>query len=186
MSLSPPVPREPFHARNIRCQGWRRHDGDWDVEGHMLDTKPFDYDEPVRGHREAGSPVHEISIRLTIDDQLVVKAIEVSLAAVPYTACPGAAAAFQGLVGSRIGGSWRRTVNEIVGGTSGCTHARELLFPIATVAFQTVHGWRPELPQLHPVESTGERPFFIDACRSWAADGEMVARFYPRHAGKRA
>lgn len=41
MAFNPAAPREAYHTRTISCQGWRRQDGDWDVEGRMVDTKPF-------------------------------------------------------------------------------------------------------------------------------------------------
>ena len=39
MPLSPAPPRQPVHDRRVRCQGYRRADGLWDIEGHLTDTK---------------------------------------------------------------------------------------------------------------------------------------------------
>ena len=184
MTLSPPAARRQLHTRTIVCDGFRREDGLWDIEARIVDTKPYAYDEPVRGRREAGDPVHDMKVRLTLDDAMVVRAIEVAMPATPYGTCQTAAPAFDRLVGARVGVGWRRAVNAAVGGTQGCTHVRELLFPMATVAFQTIGGWseaEAAATALPPADGGG-RPYFIDGCKAWAADGEVVARFYPRFA----
>ncbi len=188
MSLPTPAPRRHFHTRRIVCEGFLRDDGLWDIEGRIVDTKTYGYDEPDRGHRAPGDPVHDMAVRLTLDAQMEVRAIEVDMAATPYGVCASAAPAYQGLVGKRIGLGWRRAVNECVGGTRGCTHVRELLFPMATVAFQTIGGWREQSTgddRFDDMPGAGERPYFIDGCRSWAADGPVVARLFPRYAVRR-
>ncbi|MFA7667153.1 MAG: DUF2889 domain-containing protein [Burkholderiaceae bacterium] len=186
MTLSEPVARRPMHTRRVLCEGFLRDDGLWDIEGRIVDTKPYVYTEPYRGRREPGSEVHDMLIRLTIDDDMVVHAIEVDMPSVPYPTCTGVKPNYDRLVGACIASGWRRAVNDAVGGIQGCTHVRELLFPMATVAFQTVLGWPQDgaeggLPQ----PDNGERPRFIDGCHSWRSDGEVVARLYPRFAVRR-
>ena len=39
MPLSRAVPRDHIHTREIRCRGFRRRDGLWDIEGVLEDTK---------------------------------------------------------------------------------------------------------------------------------------------------
>jgi hypothetical protein len=39
MDLSKAMPRELIHQRDIRCRGFRRQDGLWEVDGAMEDTK---------------------------------------------------------------------------------------------------------------------------------------------------
>lgn len=183
MPFSDPAPRRHLHTRKVHCEGFLREDGLWDIEGRILDTKTYTYTEPWRGVREPGSEVHHMAIRLTIDDELVVRAIEVDMPSTPYPTCPGARPNFQGLVGACIARGWRKAVNEAVGATRGCTHTRELLFPMATVAFQTVLGWPEDGPNgaCKPKhEESGARPHFIDGCHAWAADGEVVARLHPQ------
>jgi hypothetical protein len=41
MPLSPPVSREELHTRAITLHGYRRDDGLFDIEAHLIDTKPF-------------------------------------------------------------------------------------------------------------------------------------------------
>jgi hypothetical protein len=182
MNLPPPAPRRHRHTRTISCEGYQREDGLWDIEARIVDTKTFRYREPFRGLRELGDPVHDMAVRLTIDNDMVVREIEVAMLAVPYAPCTSVVPAFKGLIGRKIGAGWRRAVQECVGGVKGCTHVRELLLPAATVAFQTLGSWPEEGQSVQPPDPdfTSERPHFVDGCKAWAADGEVVAKLYPQ------
>ncbi|MEZ5659728.1 MAG: DUF2889 domain-containing protein [Burkholderiaceae bacterium] len=182
MALPAPTPRTRRHTRTIECHGYERDDGLWDIEATIVDTKSYPYTEPYRGAREPGSDVHRMSVRLTLDKQFTVQAIAVDMPATPYPGCPDAAAGFQSLVGASVAAGWRRRVNEAVGGVRGCTHVRELLGPMATVAFQTIQGWpenRPDSQPLKQMPLDRARAAFVDGCFAWAADGDMVADLYP-------
>jgi len=120
--------------------------------------------------------VHEMALRLTIDADMVVRDIDVATLSAPYAPCYDIAPAFKKLIGNKIGGGWRHAVLECVGGVKGCTHLRDLLLPAATVAFQTVGGWPEEGRPVVPPD----RSQFVDGCKAWAADGEIVAKFYPQ------
>jgi hypothetical protein len=183
MSLSAPVERTPLHTRTIVCHGFKRADGHYDIEASIIDVKAYQYTEPFRGVREPGSHVHEMWVRLTVGEDMVVKGIEVSMPATPYPACQTAKPNFQGLIGVTVGGGWRRAVQECVGNVRGCTHVRELLFPMATVAFQTIGGWpvAGEEPKPAPIKRA-EKPRVIDGCIAWASDGEVVAKLHPEFA----
>ena len=74
-----------------------------------------------------------MAVRLTLDSQMQVRDIAVDMPETPYHACQGAAPAFRGLIGRRIGPGWRRAVNECVGGTQGCTHLNDALRALADV-----------------------------------------------------
>jgi len=196
MNFSAANPRRLMHERRIDCHGFRRNDGLWDIEGRIVDTKPFATEESYRGHRPAESEVHNIAIRLRIDDDFQVHDIEVLMPEVPYPTCSGAIPNYRKLIGARIGPGWRKAVNAVVGSTAGCTHARELLFPMATVAFQTLYGWEETLASPEEKErrearaedrrrkegADPDRPLFLDGCYSWSSEREVVARLYPRFA----
>ena len=182
MNLPPPAPRRHMHTRKISCEGYQREDGLWDIEARIVDTKTFAYRDLYRGPREPGEPVHDMALRLTIDDDMVVRDIEVATLSAFHPLCFGVAPAFKGLIGKTIGAGWQRAVQACVGGVKGCTHLRELLLPAATVAFQT-RANRPEDGQPAPPSDPNyktERPHFVDGCKTWATDGEIVAKFYPR------
>ena len=184
MSLSPPAARRPMHARHIQCDGYLRDDGLWDIEARLVDRKPFAYTEFARGPRQPGQPVHDMQIRLTVSHELLVQAVEVAMPSVPYDTCVNARPQFQGLVGKRIDKSWRASVRDAVGAERGCTHARELLFPMATTAFQTLYGWREggadRSPPAPDPAAAQTRPSFVGGCIGWATDGPVVARFFPQ------
>lgn len=182
MPFTAPAPRRHMHVRTVECDGYLREDGLWDIEASIIDRKPFSYTEPVRGVREAGADVHHMAIRLTLGQDFVVRVIEVVMPSTPYPNCTNAVPNFQGLVGKRIDRSWRATVREVVGVERGCTHARELLFPMATTAFQTLTGWREGDGNSPPVQTEGRegKPPFVGDCIGWATNGPVVARFYPQ------
>ncbi len=190
MSLSPPAARRHMHTRTIHCEGYERDDGLWDIEARIVDTKTYAVTEPYRGRREAGMHVHDMELRLTLDRGMVVRDIEVVTEHAPYDLCFTVAPAYKGLIGAKIGAGWRRAVNESVGGTKGCTHLRELLMPVATVAFQTMGSW-PKEGEARPAEgavATGAqpgqiapRPYFLDGCKAWSSEGEVVAKLFPLH-----
>ncbi len=178
MPLSPAVPREHIHTRQVECRGYRRQDGLWDIEGRITDTKTYSFDNQVRGTVPAGSPVHDMWIRLTVDDRLIIHDIEAVTDAAPYTICPSITPHFQRLKGLSIRPGFTTKVRELLGGTEGCTHLVELLGPVATTAFQTIFPYR----ERRKAPATGEprrRPRLIDSCHAFASNGEVVKRYWP-------
>jgi len=184
MALSPAAPRRHLHTRTITCQGYARDDGLWDIEARIVDEKTYAVVEEFRGHRPVGAHVHDMSLRLTLDEAKVVKAIEVTTDDAPYDACYTVSQAYQKLVGAQVGGGWRKAVNEAVGGTRGCTHLKELLMPVATVAFQTMGRW-PRSGETTVTEKlpdgAKQRPYFLDGCRAWSVEGAVVQKLYPMY-----
>ena len=180
MPLSEPVEREPRHHRRVTCDGYRRSDGLWDIEAHLVDTKPFDLPNRARGGRiTAGEPLHEMWLRLTVDTAMTVRRVEAVTDHSPFAVCPHATAQFRRLEGERIGPGWRRRVRDLVGGTAGCTHLVELLTPLATTALQTIYGARYGAA---PDEGGGGlMEQLIGSCHALAPDSEVVRDFWPEH-----
>jgi hypothetical protein len=176
MPLTPPVPREPMHNRQVECRGYRRADGLWDIEGHLVDTKSHAFENHYRGVVEAGVPVHEMWLRITVDDDLLIHAAEASSDHFPFLACPEVAPRFEALKGIRVGPGWRRKVQELLGRTNGCTHLVELLGPLATTAYQTVY---PKRAKRAAEEGAQRKPELIDSCHAMRSDGEVVKRSWP-------
>ena len=180
MPLSPAAPREHIHTRTIDCRGYHREDGLWDIEGHLVDTKTYGFENRWRGSVEAGTPVHEMWLRLTIDDELTVRDVEAVTDHGPFPVCPDITPNFKLLVGERIGPGWNARVRRVLGGAKGCTHLVELLGPLATVAYQTMVGRRRKVEK--EAEADGkepERPRIIDTCHALASDGEVVREEWP-------
>ena len=177
MPLSKPAPRKHFHSRDIRCRGYRRDDGLWDIEGSMIDTKTYSFDNQDRQGVAAGEPVHHMLIRLTIDDDLVIQAAEAATEAGPYSICGDITPTFEKLKGFTIGPGWRREVTRLVSGTAGCTHLRDMLSgPLAVTAMQTV---LPARQRRHASDDEAPPPI-IDSCHAYAADGPIVERQWPQ------
>lgn len=141
MPLSTPQSRNLAHTRQIHCTGYQRADGLWDIEGHLVDTKPFAIPNKDRGGEIAvGEALHDMWVRLTIDDALVIHAAEACIDWGPYARCVGATERLSKLTGIRIAPGWNRNVRKLIGGDLGCTHINEMLAQVATTAIQTIFG----------------------------------------------
>ncbi|MCW2245506.1 hypothetical protein M2352_001097 [Azospirillum fermentarium] len=186
MPLPSPAPRTHIHARTVRLDGYRRADGLWDIEGHLTDVKSYGFDTEQRGHIEPGDPIHDLWIRVTIDDHFTIHAVDAATVKAPFTTCGGILPNFQRLVGLTIGRGWTRAVKERVGGTEGCTHLAEIMGPVATTAFQTIYPLlareKAERAKAEgrPVRYKG-RPPLLDMCHMFRSDGDLVRRHWPDH-----
>jgi len=178
MPLSPPAAREPLHERRYDFRGYRRADGLWDIEGRIVDTKNYGFDNAHRGRIEPGTPVHDMQVRLTLDDDFTIRAIEAVTDASPFGTCPGATPNYAKLVGLRIAPGWRNLLRDELGGTGGCTHITEMLMAIGTVAFQTILAVRDRERPPAP-RPPGKRPRLLDSCHAFAADGPVVQQLWP-------
>lgn len=176
MPLSSSAEREPIHTRRIECRGYRRADGMWDIEGRLIDTKSYGFENDWRGRVEAGTPVHDMSIRLTIDDAFTVRGIEAAIDASPFRLCPEITSSFEALNGLSIARGWRRAVAERLGGVHGCTHLVELLGPLGTTAYQTILPLRDRAAR---GKERRTKPRAIDTCHALRSDGEIVRREWP-------
>ena len=116
-------------------------------------------------------------LRLTLDDELTVIGVEAATVAGPFAICGAITPAFAKLVGLTVGPGWRRAVQRRLGGVHGCTHLVELLGPLATTAYQTIHVWRA---RHEPALETDRPPRHLDSCHALARDGEVVRQHYPR------
>jgi len=88
--------------------------------------------------------------------------------------------------------SFHREARARLGGVHGCTHIVELLGPVATTAFQTVSSRKArELSLEHRIRigkppkpadpgAPAAKPYVIDTCHAWAADGPVVKRWAPQ------
>ena len=169
--------RERIHERKVTCVGYRREDGLWDIEGHLTDKKAYDFSSDDRGQVPAGEPVHEMWLRITVDDELVIRATEAATDYAPFKICGGAVENFSKLKDIKIGPGFRKHVAQIVGGTSGCTHLRELLGPMATTAFQTIVPIKARERNGTAAKSSS----LIGTCHAYAPDSDVVKRLWPEH-----
>jgi Protein of unknown function (DUF2889) len=191
MPLSPPTGRQHLHTRRVTCQGFFREDGLWDIEGRITDEKSYEHANEWRGPLKPGDFVHDMSIRLTLDDRFTIVDVDAVTDKSPYRICGDVTPDFKKLIGLRVGGGFHREVRARLGGVHGCTHIVELLGPVATTAFQTISsGKARELERAHRAKSDPapqedapskprRKPYVIDTCHAWAADGPVVKRWAP-------
>ena len=185
MPLTEPSPREPIHTRTLVLNGYRRADGPWDIEGHLTDVKAYGFKTEDRGQLEPGDPVHDMWLRLTVDDTLTVQAVEAVTDKSPYGACGSITHAFQRLVGLSIAKGWTRAVRERLGGVHGCTHLVELLGPLGTTAFQTIYPVlgreraRKAKEEGREADLRRQRPVLLNTCHMFASDGDVVRKNWP-------
>ena len=178
MPLSAPVPRKTSHIRRVTYQGYEREDGLWDMEAELHDSKAHDMPSfRHQGVRLAGDPIHHMWLRVTIDRKLVVHVIEAAMDAHPLQDCPQARPALQGMVGACMARGWRQAIAQHMGGVASCTHLRELLFNMATAAFQTLPaafgGGDPDTPPRH-----------LGQCTGWDFEGNGVKEYFPQFYGR--
>ena len=121
---------EPVRARAMECRGFRRADGLRDIEGRL--TEPFL--DGFGGEAKPGEPLHDMWLRLAVDGNFVMRAVEAVTDAGPYALRSAMLPSFRKLEGICLG--WNRRVRERLGGALGCTHPVDL--PIAAVAFQAL------------------------------------------------
>ena len=119
MPLSPPVKRKHIHTREIRCTGYEREDGLWDIEGRITDTKTYTFENRERGTISAGTPVHDMLVRLTVDTELVVQEAEASTESGPFEICPALNDGVKALKGMKIASGWTRNLHKAIGGIKG-------------------------------------------------------------------
>ena len=182
MPLSKPEPREQLHTRSITYQGFKRDDGLWDIEGHLTDTKTYTISNKWRDKIAVGEPLHEMLIRVTIDDDFLIKDVEAKTENSPFEMCPDITPNYKSLIGIVMGAGWRQSIRQKVGGVAGCTHITELLFPMATVAIQTIGPFKTNASKnkIKPQnESSSKRPFVLNTCHAWSTDSIVVKEHEP-------
>lgn len=180
MPLTTRNERQLLHTRTVTCQAWSRHDGLWDIEGHMTDIKTADVANQDRGGViQAGEPIHEMWLRITIDLDMTIHDAEASTDYAPFNLCQNITSAYKKLIGLKIGPGWNKKVKTLLGQNKGCTHHTELLGPMATTAFQALYQ------QLKAREEKNDSPpGIMNTCHALASHSPVAKRLWPDHADK--
>jgi hypothetical protein len=181
------VAREPIHRREVIHNGYLRADGLWDIESEIRDSKHYGFRNADGRDRAPGEALHHMKVCLTLDDSLTVVAAWAAMPATPFDECPAAADPVRGLVGVTIGHGWRKAIDAAMGDIRGCTHVRELIAAMATVAFQTVPNYRLHQQRLRgePRRILSQPGRQMGQCLGWDFDGPVIARIAPEFAGWR-
>ena len=176
MSLPPAAAdRQLKHRRQIDVQVFARGDGLWEVDATLSDVKTRD-SQLAGGIRPAGEPIHDMHLRLVVDERFHIVAAGSETLAMPYAGqCDQHDDAYASLAGLNLLRGFRQALNQRVGGTVGCTHITELAQVLPTAVVQAFAG--------EVIDTRGEgaeRPFQLDRCHALRSDGEVVRLFYPR------
>ena len=185
MPLPAPQARSQLHTRAVVFRGYHREDGLWDIEAELSDTKTYALERAERGAMPPGTPIHGMSIRVTVDDQLTIRAIASAMDHTPFDECQQGSDPMQQMVGVTMGPGWRQAIERALGGIRGCTHLRELLFNMATAAYQTIPSYRERLRRQAglPQSDSAAPPYHLGKCIAWDFDGPVVQRHHPEFAG---
>ena len=183
MALPVPVARRPLHTRRITFEGFVREDGLFDIEGELVDSKSEPIHMHERGELPPGGAIHHMRVRVTVDETLTIRAVQTAMDAAPFGYCQNAVDPVQNLVGATLGAGWRKAIEGAMGGVEGCTHLRELLFNLATAAFQTipVHLAKQREARGEKRDPDAPAPSFIGKCKSWDRESPVVQRWLPMY-----
>ena len=183
--LPPAGARTPVRTRTVIFRGYHREDGLYDIEGEMTDAKSYAHDTSDRGRLEPGEHVHGMAIRLTVDERMTIADVAVTMPSTPFPECQQTKPPVAALIGRTLGAGWRKTIDEAMGGIRGCTHLRELLFNMATAAYQTIPLYREHLRKLagRPAPVHKRPPPHMGTCLAWDFNGSQVKRNKPQFAG---
>jgi hypothetical protein len=184
MPLPKAVPRNMLHTRQISLHGYQREDGLLDIEAHMTDTKPHSFRNLDRDGIASGEPIHDMWLRLTISRDMTIIGSEAAMDATPHAVCPGVAPNYQRLVGLNISKGFIKAAMERLGGVEGCTHLRELLQQMGTVAFQTVISIRFKDAKAQTAAEKRISPALLNTCYAYNENGALAESYRIAAAGK--
>jgi hypothetical protein len=171
MPLTESSTRREIHQRIIQMQAFERSDGLYDVEARLTDRKPFPFKRPSGPDPvPAGEFLHDLWVRLTLDGDYVVRAVEASSDTTPWALCKEAEGTLQVLVGQTVGRGWSAVVKERLRGTASCTHLMEMLIPMATVSFQGMRAVRGQ---------AGSPELLLDTCYAFSGNRQVVRLLWP-------
>ena len=169
--------RQLKHRRNIDVQIYSRGNGLWEVDAHITDTRTRDI-QMTFGVLPAGQPIHDMLLRLVVDERFNVVEAGAQTSAMPYRGeCDSYGDLYGRLVGLNLMKGFRNAVKERLGGVQGCTHITELGQVLPTAVVQAFAGVVIDTRGEH---EDSQQPFQIDRCHALRSDGPVVRSFYPR------
>ncbi len=168
--------RKHLHTRSIQCHGYERDDGLWDIEATLTDEKTYSISNHERGEIQPGNAIHNMTVCLTLDLDLIIRDVHVEMPSTPFSLCRSTCDVMGRLVGLKIEAGWMRKARELITRTESCTHVMELLGPVSTTAYQTMH-WAIE--EREREQSNRDTPAIIDQCKSLARTSAIVKIMWP-------
>lgn len=178
MSLPAAAPqRQLKHRRQIDVQVFARGDGLWEVDATLSDVKTR-VAQMADGPRAPGTPIHEMLLRLVVNERLDILEAGSETRWMPYAGhCDDHGDAYERLVGLNLLNKFRERLRERVGGVQGCTHITELAQVLPTAVVQAFAG---EVIDTRGTADGAAKPFQLDRCHALRSGGEVVRLHYPR------
>ena len=174
------IKRKLLHNRNIRLEGYIRDDELFEIEAELIDTKNYDFQNHDRGTIKKDEPIHQMKIKLVLDNNLFVVDAEAKTQNSPYSICKNANSNFRKIIGLQIKSGWKREIIKLIGGTNGCTHITELLSSVATAAFQTIYPYKSQQKNKNNLDQKQEKPLLLGTCHAFNTKSEVVKRLWPK------
>ena len=178
MPLPPAAPaRQLKHRRSIDVEVFSRGDGVWEVDAHLSDVKTRDT-QLAEGVRHAGEPIHDMLLRLVVDERLNILEAGSQTRSMPYPGlCDAHGDAYARLAGLNLLRGFRHAVKERLGGVLGCTHLTELAQVLPTAVIQ---GFAGEVIDTRGHAESSAKPFQLDRCHDLRGKDPAVRAYYPR------
>ena len=178
MSLPPAAPqRQLKHRRQIDVQVYSRGNGLWEVDAVLTDTKTRDV-PMATGLRPAGTPIHDMLLRLVVNERLDILEAGSDTRWMPYPGiCNKHGDVYGQLVGLNLLQSFHKAVRQKLGGVRGCTHITEMAQVLPTAVVQAFAG---DVIDTRGLADDASQPFQIDRCHALRSSGEVVRQFHPR------
>ena len=179
-AMGTPVARTLKHRRSFCYEVFEREDGLWDIEAQMQDRKTYPF-ILASALRPAGEPLHNMILRVTVDNGLNIVAVQAQTLSAPYLAqCQTITPDYQKMVGLNILRGFRAAIRDLYDGVAGCTHLTELANSLPTVVIQGV-GVELNIRHRQAVgDEQAGRPFQINKCHALAEGAEAVHLYYPK------
>lgn len=169
--------RELKHRRSIDVQIFTRGNGLWEVDARIADVRPVDA-QMATGLLPAGQPIHDMLLRLVVDEQCNIVEAGAQTTAMPYPGqCDDYGDVYARLVGLNLMNGFRQSVKERLGGAQACTHITELAQVLPTAVVQAFAG---DVIDTRGASADSPQPFQIGRCHALRADGPTVRTYYPR------
>jgi hypothetical protein len=169
--------RQLKHRRSIDVQIYARGNGLWEVDARITDARSSESLMPTRT-LPAGEPIHDMLLRLVVDERFNVIEAGAQTLAMPYPGeCDRYGDIYSRLTGLNLMKGFRHAVKERLGGVQGCTHLTELTQVLPTAVVQAFAG---DVIDTRGDSADSPQPFQIDRCHALRADGPTVKTYYPR------
>jgi hypothetical protein len=126
--------------------------------------------------------VHDLSIRITLDDSLTVTDAVASMDYTAHPLCPQAAPNFRNIVGLKIEAGWNKKIRAAMSPGLGCTHIIEMLAQMASGAKQAMWSRKAgEAIEMPPAQEREMEQSMLNSCYPYRQDSPWVKKNFPRN-----